>query len=801
LARSGASTTFFTTAAQKICKANPVTQGSETSRPLSIRDSRQPSLRWSDLEGDNADIDSLQEFWQFAPTPCDAPLRTARDPPFAWDAASATSANSDIPQQRRELGYCVSEPSRRTNRKKLPTHQDGPIKGRFNGRHHTKKEAQLPPKPLQAAFASQADTKVVETTEEAVPPPATNLKKKEIRSRHLQVVDRDHSPARFHHEDQRQALSKEMKESAQQVFDGWGSKKRMSTVMAAMEELPKRVGEDMHKMVSHVVDSVQTEINEVSAVIRDESDEKITGSTKVVRHLEVIPTMVVNLLESRVEKAKAEVRKKVGGMILQLSAIQETNENDEELAEQMQVMSSEVAQIAGAAVEAATQECRAHATQQLDIVLANLVENHQDGDEHKVDTRWRKVCEIRNAVEEDLLIQKPLAEGFPSVQSSAMENAVAVIKDKDFKPDSVTNEIVADQLLRAKVRSRGDVQPPGSVLSSGTEAVQMPAGAMVNPGSLGHPELCTRPCIYFRTGSCTSASKCGFCHMPHSRRTLRLDKRHRECLRRMPFKHVLKGLVPIIRTKILTITAPLVVLGSVCEAPAEEGPQAGEMTAGVQPQVMPAYSQLQPVPSCPDPAGWHTASGEKLMHQMAVLPSSTVEALDQMRREVLQLLEELSMDQMQACPGCEANPSSASRRQSGQSTSAASSTSSVSDAGHESYKAWFRGLSFMNLRSLLVMLQRIARDSGTETECELIQRILQRIRGGLGFEMPDFQEEEPLEAVGAAASEPVLETERLRVKLSKIITNQSQQEICKKLQGCHFESGKIHLQLSQLMFR
>eukprot|EP00439_Symbiodinium_sp_Y106_P026658 s1482_g3.t1 len=232
----------------------------------------------------------------------------------------------------------------------------------------------------------------------------------EIRSRHLQVVDRDHSPARFHHEDQRQALSKEMKESAQQVFDGWGSKKRsrlMSTVMAAMEELPKRVGEDMHKMVSHVVDSVQTEINE---------DEKITGSTKVVRHLEVIPTMVVNLLESRVEKAKAEVRKKVGGMILQLSAIQdrpstqnlpdETNENDEELAEQMQVMSSEVAQIAGAAVEAATQECRAHATQQLDIVLANLVENHQDGDEHKVDTRWRKVCEIRNAVEEDLLIQK-----------------------------------------------------------------------------------------------------------------------------------------------------------------------------------------------------------------------------------------------------------------------------------------------------------------------------------------------------------------------------------------------------------
>jgi len=245
----------------------------------------------------------------------------------------------------------------------------------------------------------------------------------------------------------------------------------------------------------------------------------------------------------------------------------------------------------------------------------------------------------------------------------------------------------------------------------------------------------------------------------------------------MPFKHVLKGLVPIIRTKILTITAPLVILGSVCEAPvSEEGPPAKELTPG-----------------------WNSASAEKLVQKLAVTHSSTVERLDQMRREVLQLLEELSMEQVQTCPGYEANPSSASRRQSGQSTSAASSTSSVSDVGHESYKAWFRGLSFMNLRSLLVMIQRCARDSGTEIECELVQRMLERIRAGLGPEMPDFQqEEEPLEDVGAATSEPVLKNERF--KLSKII-NQSEQEIYKKLQGCHFESGKIHLKLSQLMFK
>ena len=61
-------------------------------------------------------------------------------------------------------------------------------------------------------------------------------------------------------------------------------------------------------------------------------------------------------------------------------------------------------------------------------------------------------------------------------------------------------------------------------------------------GSFGHPDLCPRPCIYYRSGSCSSGAACAFCHMPHSRRPLRLDKRHREALKRMPFKKLLKAL-------------------------------------------------------------------------------------------------------------------------------------------------------------------------------------------------------------------------------------------------------------------
>lgn len=75
----------------------------------------------------------------------------------------------------------------------------------------------------------------------------------------------------------------------------------------------------------------------------------------------------------------------------------------------MQDMSSEVVKIAGDAVEAAAQECRAHATQQLDIALASLrepleVEEAQDD----VASKWKKVRKIRNAAEDDLLLQKIL---------------------------------------------------------------------------------------------------------------------------------------------------------------------------------------------------------------------------------------------------------------------------------------------------------------------------------------------------------------------------------------------------------
>lgn len=46
-------------------------------------------------------------------------------------------------------------------------------------------------------------------------------------------------------------------------------------------------------------------------------------------------------------------------------------------------------------------------------------------------------------------------------------------------------------------------------------------------GSLGHPEACRRPCIYFLQGNCENGDACVYCHLPHPEKTPKLDKRQR----------------------------------------------------------------------------------------------------------------------------------------------------------------------------------------------------------------------------------------------------------------------------------
>jgi hypothetical protein len=55
-----------------------------------------------------------------------------------------------------------------------------------------------------------------------------------------------------------------------------------------------------------------------------------------------------------------------------------------------------------------------------------------------------------------------------------------------------------------------------------------------NLGSAGHPEFCSRPCIFFPLGQCTGGKSCNFCHEEHRQRPPHLDKINRATLRSLP---------------------------------------------------------------------------------------------------------------------------------------------------------------------------------------------------------------------------------------------------------------------------
>jgi len=96
---------------------------------------------------------------------------------------------------------------------------------------------------------------------------------------------------------------------------------------------------------------------------------------------------------------------------------------------------------------------------------------------------------------------------------------------------------------------------PSTLTRSQMGTTQMAEGSMVslqddnvytNPGSLRHPELCMRACIFFASNQCMKGADCGFCHMLHKARA---DKQQRNRLKSMDFQTMLVVLLPLLLEK------------------------------------------------------------------------------------------------------------------------------------------------------------------------------------------------------------------------------------------------------------
>ena len=82
-----------------------------------------------------------------------------------------------------------------------------------------------------------------------------------------------------------------------------------------------------------------------------------------------------------------------------------------------------------------------------------------------------------------------------------------------------------------------EVQPVQLEVMPGSESQgdpsplpHVPSFRCLSEGSVGHPEVCRRPCVYFNRGFCQSGAACTYCHCQHTDRDPKPDKKQRTTL-------------------------------------------------------------------------------------------------------------------------------------------------------------------------------------------------------------------------------------------------------------------------------
>jgi len=159
------------------------------------------------------------------------------------------------------------------------------------------------------------------------------------------------------------------------------------------------------------------------------------------------------------------------------------------------------------------------------------------------------------------------------VEEDGLQSSVAEARDEKIT-QIVANQVVAQMLLQAKVSEQGFgdqhvsiVEVSAAASNAGANCADKRAGtnsrvevqaaptvaAGSNLGSIGHPNLCLRPCLYFAVGNCSNGDACAFCHLDHPKRPAHLDKRHREMLRGMPLQQSAALVLPVLQQKVMAI--------------------------------------------------------------------------------------------------------------------------------------------------------------------------------------------------------------------------------------------------------
>jgi len=340
-----------------------------------------------------------------------------------------------------------------------------------------------------------------------------------------------------------------------------GESHQLSSAFTVVDSIPEHVREVLQQRAHILADDVQSDVADVRKMIRD-SETSDAKAEEAIERLEVIPDLIRKSFGVSLAKMQVSVQRRVDGVI--------KRSDRSNLASELSSIPEEILQMAEEAVGEAVQESKAQATQQLAFALESAPKT--------VASNPVALQQVKSQIISHMPQLPVKPQEARNAATDTIEQAVALCHDETA--ERILNRDVADALLRAKqgsmVTSLGGAhqsQPRPRVMSL-TGSVASSSQQAPNPGSVGHPEYCPRPCLFYPSGKCTHGAQCGFCHLSHMKRPTHLDKRHREMIKNMPFAECASIVVPIMRSKVVAMSMGqgmqglLEALGHTCMQPA-----------------------------------------------------------------------------------------------------------------------------------------------------------------------------------------------------------------------------------------
>mmetsp|Transcript_52579 Transcript_52579/g.123046 ORF Transcript_52579/g.123046 Transcript_52579/m.123046 type:complete len:537 (-) Transcript_52579:27-1637(-) len=317
------------------------------------------------------------------------------------------------------------------------------------------------------------------------------------------------------------------------------NRRRDNDMLSAIQEIPEQIGDALQKSAGDIVVEVMGQVHEVTDMIRSNGSAEASTATAVI-NLEAIP----DSLQEHV-KVIAAAQRHVEAHVKNLVHDMEARGRDD-VVNDMIAMPQEVEVITREALSAAALFCRVEAQEQVEHALQSLPSIASLGP-LEVHPRTYPMVEA-------------CAKTVHDVAAEAVEVALGMVKKQDEESLTVANQVVADALLRAKAGEplaeglpRQGACPQYEQFSGGSTPLASYACTAVSLGSIGHPELCSRPCIYVVEGKCANGRDCNFCHLPHPKRPVHLDKQHRDLLKGMRYLEMLFLLMPVLEAKVMSL--------------------------------------------------------------------------------------------------------------------------------------------------------------------------------------------------------------------------------------------------------